>query len=117
MNINDTFTYLNIGLPEDILRHKMHGDFDAAIRLIDLRLQRKDLTKALRACLTVQREQIRRMEKDYPFSRADALALLQENIPDFTEEEFDAMVDDGKIGWIYVKGEMRYFNRFFQTLC
>ena len=117
MKNNDMFSYLNIGLPEDILRHKMHGDFDTAIRLIDLRLQRKDLTKALRACLTVQREIICRTEKDYPFSRADALALLRQNIPDFTDEEFDTMVDNGEIGWIYVRGEVRYFNRFFGTLC
>jgi len=38
MNINDTFRYLNIGLPQDILRHKMNGNLEEAVRLIDLRL-------------------------------------------------------------------------------
>ena len=39
MNINDTLRCLNIGLPEDILRRKMHGDLEGAIRLIDQRLE------------------------------------------------------------------------------
>lgn len=41
MNINNSFRYLNIGLPEDILRLKMNGDFKEAIRLMDLRLAEK----------------------------------------------------------------------------
>ena len=32
---NNLLSYLNIGLPEDILRMKLHGDFDGAVRLID----------------------------------------------------------------------------------
>ena len=31
---NNLLSYLNIGLPEDILRMKLHGDFDGAVRLI-----------------------------------------------------------------------------------
>lgn len=117
MNINDTIRYLNIGLPEDILRHKLHGDFDSAIRLIDQRLQQENLPNALRCCLIAQRELITRLPLDYPYSRADALAILREHIPDFSEAEFDQKVDAAKIGWIYINGEMRFFNRFFPTLC
>lgn len=117
MNINDTFRDLNVGLPEDILRRKIYGDFEGAIRLIDRRLARKDQPQALRNCMTVQREMMLRTPPDYPMSRAEAIALVLEHIPDFTEAEFDEMVEEGKIGWIYHKGEMRFFNRFFQTLC
>ena len=117
MNINENFKYLNIGLPEDILRHKMHGNFKEAIRLIDLRLENKDIPKALRACLTVQRELISRFHLDYPYKKAEALALVRENIADFSEEEFDSLVDSGAIGWIYIDGEVRFFNRFFASLC
>ena len=28
MRVNDTFEYLSIGLPEDIQRRKIYGDFD-----------------------------------------------------------------------------------------
>lgn len=117
MNINDTFHDLNIGLPEDILRRKLYGDFEGAIRLIDRRLARDDQPQALRNCLTAQREMIRRTPADYPYGREEAIALVRRYIPDFTEEEFDTHVDDGKIGWIYINGQMRYFNRFFDSMC
>lgn len=117
MGINDSFRYLHIGLPEDILRRKLHGDFQGAVRLIDLRLSQDNVPQPLRHCLTVQREIILRLPEDYPYSKEDALAILREHIPDFTEEEFDQRVDAGKIGWIYVAGQMRFFNRFFQTMC
>ncbi len=117
MNINDCFRDLNVGLPEDILRRKLHGDFEGAIRLIDRRLNRDDQPQSLRNCLTVQREMMLRTDADYPLSKADALAQVRAHIPDFTEEEFDERVDAGKIGWIYRNGEMRFFNRFFPTMC
>lgn len=116
MKINDHFRYLNIGLPEDILRRKIHGDFKGAIRLIDRRLAENNITEALCSCLIVQREIMLRAPLDYPLSRADALAILRDHIPDFTEEEFDERVDAGKISWIYIDGEMRFFNRFFETM-
>lgn len=117
MNINETFRYLNIGLPEDILRHKMKGDFSKAITLIDQRLRKGNLPEELKKCMTVQREMIQRLPLDYPYTREEAIQIAQEQIPDFTEEEFDERVEEGKIGWIYVDGQMHFFNRFFETLC
>ena len=38
-------------------------------------------------------------------------------LPEYTEEEFDERVDAGKIGWLYIGGEMRFFDRFFSTMC
>ena len=75
MNINDCFRDLNVGLPEDILRRKLHGDFEGAIRLIDRRLAREDQPQGLRNCLTVQREMMVRIPDDYPYSREEALAM------------------------------------------
>ena len=117
MNVNHTFRSLDIGLPEDILRRKLYGDFDGAQRLIALRLADPDLPQALRDCLTAQSEMIRRLPGEYPYTRAQALERLRANIPDFTEEEFDRRVDRGQIGWIYVNGEPHFFGRFFETLC
>ncbi len=115
MKINDHFKYLNIGLPEDILRRKMHGDFEGAIRLIDQKLG-QDIPEALRSCLIVQREIISRVEADYPYTKEEAIAIIREHISDFEEAEFDERVDNGRIRWIYANGEMRIFNRFFQSM-
>ncbi len=117
MNINETFRSLNVGLPEDILRRKLYGDFDGAIRLIDRRLRQEDIPRGLRDCMIAQREMMLRMPADYPFTREQALAQIRDRIPDFTEEEFDGQVDAGKIGWIYLKGQPHYFVRFFKTMC
>ena len=116
MRINDHFRYLNIGLPEDILRRKMHGDFEGAIRLIDRRLADGSTPQALRSCLIVQREIISRVEADYPYTKEEAIAIIREHIPDFEETEFDERMDNGRIRWIYVNGEVRIFNRFFQSM-
>ena len=98
MNSNDNLRFLNVGLPDDIARRKAWGDFEGAIRLIDRRLAQDNIPDALRACLTAEREIMRRIPADYPLTRADALAEVRAHIPDFTEEEFDERVDAGKIG-------------------
>ena len=116
MNINETLRYLNVGLPQGILQHKAHGNFAEAIRLIDLRLQNERLPKALRCCLIAQREIMLRLPGEYPLTRANALAMIRADIPDFTEEEFDTLVDNGRIYWIYINGEVHYFHRFYETL-
>lgn len=116
MNINDTLRYLNIGLPQDILQHKMVGNFEEAIRLIDLRLSKSNVPHALRCCMIAQREIMRRLPEEYPFSRSEALALVRSEIPDFSDEEFDQLVDNGRIYWIYINGQPHYHSRFYDTL-
>lgn len=60
---NNLLSYLNIGLPEDILRMKLHGDFDGAVRLIDRKLSDPALPDPLRYCLMAEREMILRMPR------------------------------------------------------
>lgn len=93
MNSNDNLRFLNVGLPDDIARRKAWGDFEGAIRLIDRRLAQDNIPDALRACLTAEREIMRRIPADYPLTRADALAEVRAHIPDFTEAEFDERMD------------------------
>ena len=103
---NNLLSYLNIGLPEDILRMKLHGDFDGAVRLIDRKLSDPALPDPLRYCLMAEREMILRMPSDYPFTREDALKKIRTRIPDFTEDEFDHYLSIGQIRWIYVNGDL-----------
>ena len=116
MNINDTLQFQNVGLPEDILRMKHHGDYENAIKLIDIRLQDENLPQCLRYCLQVQREMMVRMPIEFPYSYDDALAIIREHIPDFSKEEMDEIIAQRKIRWSYVNGQFRIFNRFFSSL-
>ena len=43
MNQNHLFWYLPIGLAEDLQRLKMQGEFEQAVRLIDLRLKEENI--------------------------------------------------------------------------
>ena len=116
MNVQDMFQYQNMGLPEDIRRMKEFGDFEGAIRLIDLRIADPDTPEVMRHCLTVHREMIKRLPEEFPYPKAEAIAQIRENIPDFTEAEFDEFLFNRRIRWIYVNGEMRIFLRFYSTL-
>ncbi len=116
MDLNEYFSCQDAGLPEDVRRRKMAGDLDGAVRLIDRKLA-GELPEAMRRCLTVQREMILRLPADFPYTRDQALAMAKERIDGFTEAEFDELTDAGLIRWIYLNGEMRYFDRFLDSIC
>lgn len=107
--------YLSIDLPEDILKRKWHGDFQGADRLISLWLER-GISERLRKKLILEREILKRLPLEYLYTYEEAFAKLQETVPDLTEEEFRTLQDQGRIDWIYVDGEERFFNRFVETL-
>ena len=106
---------LSMPLPEDILKRKWAGDFEGAIKAIDVRLA-KDLPAMLRARLECEKERIRRLPTQYPWTREEALAKLREIVPSVTEEQFDAWELEGRIDFIYVKGEKRYFVRCHRSI-
>ena len=116
MNTNDILQFQNIGLPEDILRMKHHGDFENAIRLIDYRLKTEAMPDALRDCLQIHREMMVRMPVEFPYTYDEALSIIRQHIPDFTVEEWNRVIAERKVRWAYVNGEMRIFNRFFSSL-
>ena len=50
-DMNENFRYLHMGLPEDILRRKLSGDFKGALRLIDQRLADPKIPQAMKHSL------------------------------------------------------------------
>lgn len=117
MNINHTFQYLQMGLPERINRKKLFGDFEGALQDMESYLLTPDLPDAMRHCLTTEAEMLRRLPSDFPYTREEALAVARKEVPDFSEEEFDQLERKFRIRWIYQNGEKRYFDRFFENLC
>lgn len=109
--------YAQFGLPEDIRRCKESGRYREAIRLIDLRLAQPGLPQALKGSLLYQKDICQHISEEFPYSKADALALIRQRIPDFEEELLDRYLDERRIRWIYREGELRIFDRFFDSLC
>ena len=106
---------LSLPLPEDILKRKWAGAIDGAIRAIDLRRE-TELPDMLRYRLVTERERIRRLPTQYPWNREQAIAKMQELAPKMTEADFDALEMAGRIDFIYINGEKRYFVRFHRTI-
>lgn len=115
MDIEKAVRSLAMPLPEDILKRKWAGDFAGAIAAIDLRLQ-EQLPEMLAWRLRVERERLRRMPTQYPWNRAQAFEKLRALVPDITEAEFDSLELQGKVDFLYINGEKRYFVRFHRTL-
>ena len=116
MNINDAIQYLNVGLPEDIRRCQMLGDYAEAIRLIDFRLEQTDIADCLRNSLLVHRVIFQRLPGEFPYSKEEALAIVRKDIPDYTPEELQHQMDLRNIRWIYVDGQPRLSRRFYSSM-
>ena len=112
LNVNDTIRFQHIGMPDDIRMRKLHGDYTGALSLIDQRLQDKNLPQVMKYSLELQKEIIRRLPEEFPYTRDEALAIIRKKLPDFEESEFDMLMDTRKIRWIYVDGEVHIFERF-----
>lgn len=115
MNADACVRTLSMPLPEDILKRKWAGDIDGAIAAIELRLK-EELPAMLRDRLICERERLRRLPTQYPWNRKQALEQLQKLVPGITGEEMDAYELAGKIDYLYLGGEKRYFVRFHKTL-
>lgn len=113
---NAVFTALCAGVPDDVARLAAAGYLDAADRLIDAYLSRDSLAPAGRDALQALRAQMHRQKAHYTLTRAEAVATLRAEIPDWTEAEFDALVADGRIDWRFENGEPRYHARFVESL-
>ena len=115
MNYDQCIDSLSMPLPEDILKRKWGGDLEGAIRAIDMRLDGY-LPDMLRDRLVCEREIIRRLPTQYPWTREQSLAKLQELVPAATSEDFDRWELQGRIDFIYINGEKRYFVRAHRSI-
>ncbi len=116
MNIHDTIPFMTVGLPDDIRRHQHAGNYAEAIRLIDLRLSQTNLPACLRHSLVAHREMFDRMAVEFPYTKDEALAIVQKKIPEYTMAELEEQMDLRNVHWIYLNGEIRIFGRFDETL-
>ena len=115
MNQNEDFRHLMDALPADVDRRVKAGDIQGALRLIE-RYLAVDKQPELAPRLRAERLRLSRLEDSFPLSKEEALAQVRAEWPEFTEEQFDALVDARRIDWRYVNGRIQYHDRFLSCV-
>lgn len=106
---------LAAALPEDIARLKAAGELEQAEKLINMRLQ-KELPEMLRQRLLLEKEIMKRLPEQYPYSLSDAKQELRETLCDFQNEELQQFMDEGSVEWMYLHKEVRLKDDFVANL-
>ncbi|MGI6239915.1 MAG: transglutaminase-like domain-containing protein [Christensenellales bacterium] len=107
--------YLSVDLPEDIRRLKDIGDFERMNRVIDLRLK-SNVPEPMKKRLELERAMSALLPGAYPFSRAEAIQILDGAIREFQPEELDHLRDLDAADWVFIDGEERYRRNFLSNL-
>lgn len=115
MNQNVDFRHLMDALPADVARRKAAGDIAGALRLIDGYLASPSQAE-LFPRLRCEKLRLSRLGGDYCLTREEAIDVVRAEWPDFTGEQFDALVDNRRIDWRYVDGQVRYHDRFLSCI-
>ena len=108
--------YLNVPLPEDLMKLKWGGDYERLISVIDRRLADETLPAPLRKRLQLERILAARIPSQYSYSYEDALELLRANIRDFKDEELETLWEENTADWIYINGRVQFHELFFENL-
>lgn len=115
MNMNDQIELLSVPLPEDVLKHKWHGDFAAMERIMDRRLA-GELSDVMRRRLLLEKKIIKRLPRNYPYSWEDACRLLADTVENFQSEELREIMDSDYADWIYRNGEPHFRGNMIANL-
>lgn len=108
--------YLVIDLPEDIQKAKGYGDYQRCMRLIEKYLSDAFTTNDMKERLLIEKEILKRLPAEYPYTEQKALEMIQKEIPDFTMDELHHYEDIGGADWIYIDGKVHLQERFFASL-
>ena len=110
-------SFMNVPLPEDVLKLKIYGDYAGAQKIIRYFLEEKDIPKALRKRLEIEQEVIGVMGgNEYPFTYDEALEIMTSHLRDFKKEELDHLKEISAADWIYIDGEVHFQRRFYENL-
>jgi len=106
---------LVVDLPEDVKKAEYHGDFNKALHLIELYMNR-NIPIVLKNRLTYEKDRIRRLKEDYIYSYDEALELASKKISNFSKDDLEMMKDQGYAEWIYINGEVKFIHSFLDNM-
>ena len=110
-------SFMNVPLPEDVLKLKIYGDYAGTQKMIRYFLEEKDIPQALRKRLEIEQEVIGVMGgNEYPFTYDEALEIMTSHLRDFKKEELDHLKEISAADWIYIDGEVHFQRRFYENL-
>ena len=112
---NDDFRFLDVGLPPEILRLKDAGYLSQAIEACD-RLLAQDPDSSLAACVRAERYRMIETPLHFSVSRDRAIEMIREEWPEFTDEQFDDLIDRKRIDWRFIDGELFVLDNFLDSL-
>lgn len=102
-------SFMNVPLPEDILKLKIYGDYAGAQKMIHYFLEEKDIPQALRKRLEIEQEVIGVMGgNEYPFTYDEALEIMKSHLRDFKKEELDHLKEKKSVQPIGFMWTARY---------
>lgn len=109
------FRFLHMGLPPQIVRLKSAGELKRAIELCDQMLAR-GIAPQLAGCLRAERYRMRELPREYciPFDRA--IEMVQAEWPTFGKEDWDRLIDSGRIDWRLIEGVPCVLETFLDSL-
>jgi len=108
--------WMTLALPEDVEKAKMAGDISRAGRIIALRKADPRTPECMRQRLKLEEEVLRRLPDYYPYTEEEALALIREQISDFSMKELHDWEDRDAADWIYLNGAVHLQDRFFSSM-
>ena len=111
----DDFRHLDVGLPPEILRLKDAGYLTQAVAACD-RLLEQNPEPSLAACVRAERYRMLETPLHFSVSRDQAIAMIREEWPEFTEEQFDDLINRKRIDWRFIDGELFVLDNFLDSL-
>lgn len=113
--MKDLLEAIGYPLPEDIEKLKWYGDFDGCLSLIEQRMQ-ENIPATLKKKLQMERVQLQRMRRDYRVTPEEAQQVLAQRLRDWRPEELEELRRENVLDWIFVNGQVRYIDTFYENL-
>lgn len=111
----DDFRHLDVGLPPEILRLKDAGYLTQAVAACD-RLLEQNPEPSLAACVRAERYRMIETPLHFSVSRDRAIEMIREEWPEFTDKQFDDLIDRKRIDWRFIDGELFVLDNFLDSL-
>ena len=111
----NSLDFLIADLPEDVNNLICFGEFQKAVRLIDIYLDR-NISNTLKQRLNFEKYRLNVLKNEYIYTFEEALELAQEKIEGFTRQDLEDLKDQRYADWIFIEGREMFSKRFLDNI-